>query len=578
MPYPQILSPAEAAAALTQQRVNECIDAHKNFRLEAGAGAGKTYSLVEALKRLIAERGGHYMQRSQRVACITYTNVARDEILNEIDQHPAILVETIHAFCWAAMARFQPKLRKFIPELNHADKLAEIDGDLGQRAVEYDLGFFGIEDDKVTLSHDDIPKLMALLMELPKFRVMLSADFPIIFIDEYQDTDPNFMGAISKHFFQDGPGPLVGLFGDHWQTIYRDDFDLSKFDGVEPINKGANFRSVPAVVDVLNKLRPELVQEVRDPEAIGTAQAFHTNAIPGERTDTPHSKGDVMPPVAKACLEKVRDTLSAEGWDFAPQTTKVLMLTHSALATEQGYPMIEEIFKGRTDAYVKREDKAIEFLSTVIEPMRQAYADKRFGDMFQVLGRTRPLQSHTDKQRWREDMSVLESLRIHGTIGQVIDHLKATHRPPLPDAILAREKAIAEFGLETGEPESGSQHRYRRLRDVPYGELVELTKFADGFTPFATQHSVKGAEFENVLVVLGGGWNHYNWPRMLSYLGTKVPKQHEKGFYRARNLFYVSVSRPKKRLAVLLTQTLSLEALDSLSNLFGADKVHALTL
>jgi hypothetical protein len=23
-----------------------------------------------------------------------------------------------------------------------------------------------------------------------------------------------------------GEGPLVGLFGDHWQTIYRDDFDL----------------------------------------------------------------------------------------------------------------------------------------------------------------------------------------------------------------------------------------------------------------------------------------------------------------------------------------------------------------
>lgn len=40
-------------------------------------------------------------------------------------------------------------------------------------------------------------------------------------------------------------------------------------------------------------------------------------------------------------------------------------------------------------------------------------------------------------------------------------------------------------------------------------------------TSFATQHSVKGAEFENVLVVLGGGWNHYNWPLLLELINTK---------------------------------------------------------
>ena len=44
-------SPAAIAAQKAQARLEESLTAGKNFRLEAGAGAGKTYSLVAALKR-----------------------------------------------------------------------------------------------------------------------------------------------------------------------------------------------------------------------------------------------------------------------------------------------------------------------------------------------------------------------------------------------------------------------------------------------------------------------------------------------------------------------------------------------
>jgi DNA helicase-2/ATP-dependent DNA helicase PcrA len=109
------LNPAELAAAAAQKQVDECIKDGKHFRLEAGAGAGKTYSLVEALKRLIAERGARYMQTGKKIACITYTEVARDEIAHEIDRHPAILVDTIHGFCWSFISRFQTQLRQLVP-------------------------------------------------------------------------------------------------------------------------------------------------------------------------------------------------------------------------------------------------------------------------------------------------------------------------------------------------------------------------------------------------------------------------------------------------------------------------------
>lgn len=103
----QVKNPALEAAQQAQRKINEALDAGRSFRLEAGAGAGKTYSLVTALKRLIAERGSALVQSGQKVACITFTEVARNEIAQEIEEHPAILVDTIHGFSWTFYASFR---------------------------------------------------------------------------------------------------------------------------------------------------------------------------------------------------------------------------------------------------------------------------------------------------------------------------------------------------------------------------------------------------------------------------------------------------------------------------------------
>lgn len=395
----------------------------------------------------------------------------------------------------------------------------------------------------------------------------------------YQDTNNEFMGALATHFLEPKKGPLIGLFGDHWQTIYRDDFDLAALPNVEAVDKGANFRSVPAVVDMLNRLRPSLPQVVDDESAEGEARAFHANSYTGERTDTAHSKQDTPADVTRAYVAALRKQLEAEGWDFSPAVTKVLMLTHAALAAEQGYPSIVEIFKSHQDAISKLDDATLEFLGRVVEPTCAAYKAKKYGQMFDLLGRAGTLNKPSEKQAWADDMKSLDALRERGTVGEVLDLLKKTRRPRMPDNVTRREDEMAAFDPDAGEPEKPSVNRHRRLRDVKYQEVVNLVRFVDGFTPFATQHSVKGAEFENVLVVFGGGWNHYNWPRMLEYMaaGAKPTAAHQKGFNRARNLFYVSVSRPKRRLAVLFTQTMSDKSLEVLNTLF-ANKVAAVNV
>ena len=132
--------------------------------------------------------------------------------------------------------------------------------------------------------------------------------------------------------------------------------------------------------------------------------------------------------------------------------------------------------------------------------------------------------------------------------------------------------------MDTPEADMSSKlERYNKLRKIAYKEVIEVTRFIEKQTPFATQHSVKGAEFENVLVVLGGGWNHYKWPQLLELIETKkLTNANMKGFYRARNLFYVSISRPMTRLAVLATQSLSDTALLTESNLFGSENIEEL--
>lgn len=568
------VNPAIKAAREAQKRVDACLDAQKSFRLEAGAGAGKTYSLVSALKRIIADRGHQLVHAGQKVACITYTEVARREIAQEIEDHPAILVATIHAFSWGFMRQFQKALRELVSQIEeHKEELAAAGG-VGSKSIEYDLGFFGVDQNRITLSHDLVPSLMAKLLEQKKFRLLFSTQFPVLFIDEYQDTDPAFMGAINDHFLAPADGPLVGLFGDHWQTIYRGDYEIAKFP-VQEIGKGSNFRSVKPIVDVLNQLRPELPQEVCDPLATGEARFFHTNQYAGDRVSNRNTKDELPPEVILDLRTRLMRQLEQEGWDMAK--TKVLMLTHNVLAAEQGYPGIAEVFKGRSDFFARKEDPAIKFFAETLEPVCAAYEASRYGEMFRILGSGPTIERHADKISWRRDMDALQPLRSAGTVGDVLDHLKLTRRPRLPDKIVRMGEELASLGQEPIPEDKKSLRRHLVLRQVPYKEVVEVVRFVEGQTPFATQHSVKGAEFENVLVVLGGGWNHYNWPQLFELLETQaITDKNEKGFYRARNLFYVSISRPMKRLAVFSTQKLSDSALSAIERLFGAGSVVAL--
>lgn len=572
-------SPAIQAANEIQARIHACIDKNKSFRVEAGAGAGKTYSLVEALKYITGKRGDILLRQGQQIACITYTNVATDEIATRTDQHPAIRAATIHAFCWSLIQGFQTKLRGLVQALPAwEEKLAAVGGEVGNRSIGYDeAGRRKIADNSLSLHHDDVLVLTVALLDEPKFRRIVIARYPVIFVDEYQDTDVDVAAALKKHFLGTEHSLLLGFFGDSWQKIYGDGCGEIEHPELEIIGKGANFRSAPVIVDCLNRMRPSLEQKVRDPKATGSVEVYHTNDWVGTRMGGNHHKGDLPADASREYMQRLRAKLMNDGWEMSPETTKVLMLTHKVLANEQGYRNLADVFK-YNDAFVKKENPYIAFFADVLEPACRAYQKKQFGEMFKALNiRTPRVQATSDKLSWTRDMDALLAARKSGTIGDVVELLQKTRRPRLAEAVEAKEMALAE--AEAGEVEEDDRlDVVRKLKEVRYSEVISLTDFINENTPFSTKHGVKGAEYENVLVIFSRGWNQYDFNLFLEMV--QNPPTDEKkveSFERNRNLFYVACSRPKKRFAALFTQQLSVQALNTLKRWFGTNCVHSMS-
>lgn len=79
--------------------VSELIDVDSNFRIFAGPGAGKTSWLIDHLQHVL--KTSKRLHRTRKIACITYTNVAVEEIMNKLSCDKCRFdISTIHSFLY----------------------------------------------------------------------------------------------------------------------------------------------------------------------------------------------------------------------------------------------------------------------------------------------------------------------------------------------------------------------------------------------------------------------------------------------------------------------------------------------
>lgn len=90
--------------------IKKCIDEKKSFCFNAGAGSGKTYSLVQTVDYILMNYGNELKKNNQRIKVITYTNAAANEVKDRIGNTALLNVSTIHTWMWELINKFQTDL------------------------------------------------------------------------------------------------------------------------------------------------------------------------------------------------------------------------------------------------------------------------------------------------------------------------------------------------------------------------------------------------------------------------------------------------------------------------------------
>lgn len=93
-----------------------------NFKVFAGPGAGKTHFLIKNIIETI-KNSKKLLDENRKILCITYTNVAADEIKERLgDYRKYVYVSTIHSFLWEYVIKpFQVQLKKIIKDIYNID-------------------------------------------------------------------------------------------------------------------------------------------------------------------------------------------------------------------------------------------------------------------------------------------------------------------------------------------------------------------------------------------------------------------------------------------------------------------------
>jgi len=97
-------------------RIEICINENKSFVLQGGAGSGKTETLKKTLRYISKE------YPNKKIACITHTNLAVDEIKDRVGEveYP---ISTIHSFLHSFIKNYKKNIHQVIFELFKLDSI-----------------------------------------------------------------------------------------------------------------------------------------------------------------------------------------------------------------------------------------------------------------------------------------------------------------------------------------------------------------------------------------------------------------------------------------------------------------------
>lgn len=576
------------------KEVQTCLEEKRSFSMVAGAGSGKTTSLVEALKALDRLEGRRLLRDGQQVVCITYTNRATEVIRDRIRQNPLFVVSTLHSFLWGEIKHFQKSIletlsRSVIPA--HILKQKELDnGGKSKKALEArakaeefeqilkqidSVDSFRYGDDTIysdflkgEIGHDDLLAIAAdLIIRSRPFRRVLGQKYPYWFVDEAQDTSPLIIEALNNLCGNNGT-PIIGYFGDPMQQIYET--GMGDFTGPENscvITKKENYRSSPEIIKLLKVFRSDVKQVPAGKNKL-LKGSVEISLVRMEEPEEPRRR--YSDDQLKRAQVRLAEVIEQWGWTNNKEI-KQLFLARRMIARRLGFLKLHDLFNGpyssnrAKNAFEKGEHFLLKPFINVIVPLIKAQGEGNSGTMMRILtSRTQAFDyrgAHNNKsirevrkiaQKVTTELSelfakehlgeILEFATKHGLI-QESDRLKSH---------LDRPKRTENF-----DEDQHSEEKSDWLADEFFllsGTDVEsYCDFLDENTPYSTQHGVKGEEYDDVLVVFDdaeASWSSYSFGKLLTPQAAGEAKDTQRD--RSHKLAYVCFSRAVINLRIAL--------------------------
>ena len=585
--------------------IASCLDLEnpKSFFLYAGAGTGKTRAVVEALMHFRSRYGALFRQSGQKVAVITYTNAACDEIRRRIDFDSIFAVSTIHSFAWAQVRTHQNDIRDILRkrlkkeiEVISEKQLAgrpntkaanerKVQIESKQKRLKHldsiKLFTYNPNGDNVgkdSLNHAEVIAILAaILAEKPLSRQILIRKHPVLLIDESQDTQKDLISAFFKLQEEFSSQFSLCLFGDTMQRIYADGKVGLENDvpaAWETPALAINYRCPKRIVTLLNKIRSETDgtrQQPRPDAQEGIVRLFLIND-----TDSV-VKSEVEAEAARRMAQVTGD----DKW-LHQQAIKVLTLEHHMAARRGGFdsffePLhkIERFKTGLLDGTLS----GIPFLEQQVLPLVQAMKSK---DSFAVTRIVKKYSRIVSSEELRGGADSLEKIRKAGRSvefmlslwndgadpvlldvlkvidGECLFSIPDVFSPILSD-IGGQEEDSAPVDVE--DDRNPEVDAWRLALSVPFSQFKAYVDYISDRSPFGTHQGIKGLQFPRVMVILNDAEARgfmFSYEKLLGAkaLSPRDEKNRLEGkdtsIDRTRRLFYVTCSRAQRSLAVIV--------------------------
>lgn len=572
------------------REIESCFSASSpnNFFVFAGAGSGKTRSLINTLNFLDKEQGEKLLMKGKQIAVITYTNAACDEISRRLQYKSIFSVSTIHSFLWELIKNYQVDIKTWIMESvqKEIEELKQKQtktsrGKAGEKRAEtikkkterlakirsIQKFSYNPNGDNVgydSLSHSEVIKMSTeFIATEPTMQDILTSKYPILLIDESQDTKKELIDALLIVCEKYGEKFIVGMFGDTMQKIYNDGKDnLAKCipdNWVKPV-KIMNHRSAKRIVTLANSIRSSVddqKQQARSDAEEGTVRLFIT------------SKSNNKEYVEKRVAEMMVQDTGDIGWNDE-EDYKSLILEHHMAASRFGF---SELYMPLSNS--KKFDTSLRegsipelsILSKLVFPLLVAYQSGNDFEVAKIIRKNSPLlnkevfitglNNQVELLRKAEEaVELLMKLWNDGKVPTCLEVLKSIRDTGLFKVGNRVDEVLADYSQDENEKITA----LRTALSASFYELERYALYVSDNTRFATHQGVKGLEFPRVMVILDDAQARGFLFSYEKLFGVKAQSDTDEknahdgkdtSITRTARLFYVACTRAKKSLAIV---------------------------